>query len=339
MKSNFTFAFLCISFSLTATVSIAQSNFWKNVSVRKAFETKTEDDRKPAIISLTLPKDTSNSFLVNAGIGYDFFQSDKTNTAINTITGFFVYNRNTLVDKTTKNYKSGLTGAHVFYLNDRPLTGILGATTLQYLHNYIDTTHSFIVTTYWHPVYKSDKFIHIGGYMATPHVVDYFFLPQAGLEYQKFFEANSKRRQGFDTRLYFNGTLNIRIKKKTRFTTDEIKQNKTDSLYTLDEWKKKSFEEVINFVDNLVPEGTTEVMSKKNWTSLFIFSFSYTGRQSFWNETSNFEAYIPFFSAGVNFYPLYTENFSLGLSYNDGANPIDGIPKQTYWLLSLNFKK
>jgi hypothetical protein len=175
--------------------------------------------------------------------------------------------------------------------------------------------------------------------MSTPHVVDYFFLPQFGLEYQNIFDANRKNKEGYDARLYFNTTLNVRIKKKTRYTTEEMRQNTTDSLYLLYEWKKKSFKEVKDFVDKQVPKGTMEVMPKSYWLNLLAFSFSYTGRQSFANHNSNFEKYIALLTAGLNFYPMNNENFSLGLSYKDGANPIDGTPKQTFWLFSLNFKK
>ena len=107
----------------------------------------------------------------------------------------------------------------------------------------------------------------------------------------------------------------------------------------MDEWKNKTLKEVKEYVDQKVPDGTTELMPKNFWASLLEFNFSYTGRSSFANKNSNFEKYIPLFTAGLNIYPFKNENFSFGLSYNDGANPIDGTPKQTFWLFSLSFKK
>ena len=35
-----------------SNVANAQSKIWEKVTIRKAFETKTEDDKKPAIFSL-----------------------------------------------------------------------------------------------------------------------------------------------------------------------------------------------------------------------------------------------------------------------------------------------
>jgi hypothetical protein len=320
-------------------VGHTQTNIWKKVTITKAFESKTEDDNNPATFAFTIPKDTSNSYLINAGIGFDFVKPTKKSRVITSGTAFFLYNRNTLIDEKTKNYKLGITVGHFIDINEYPTTAIFGSTSIQYMHNYIDTTHSFIATNYWHPMYKSTSFIHIGGYMATPHIVDYYFLPQAGLEYQKVFDANSKSKEGYDAMFYFNTTLKVRVKKKTRFSTDEIKQIKLDSLYDIKVWQNKTLKEAMAEVDKEVPEGTTREMPSNTWLSRFVFSFSYTGRSSFANHNSNFENYMPLLTAGVDFFPFNNNDVSLGVSYNDGANPIDGTPKQTYWLLSVNFKK
>jgi hypothetical protein len=331
--------FFSVNVLVLTITSNAQSKIWENVSIKKAFETKTEDDTKPAIVSFTFPKDSTDSYLVNAGVGYDFFQAKRKNAIVKSATGFFVYNRNSLVEKKTKNYKLGITGGHLIDINDNPTSAVYGATSVQYMRNCIDTTHSFIATHYWHPMYKSMKFVHIGGYMATPHVIDYFFLPQAGLEYQNIFDANSKQKKGYDARLYFNASLNIRIKKRTRYSNEEIKQNKIDSLHQFEEWKAKTFSEVKDYVDKQVPGKKTEVMPKNYWLSLFELYFSYAGRASFATRNSNFQKYNPLFTTGLNIYPLDNENFSFGISFNDGANPIDGTAKQTFWLFSLNFTK
>jgi len=315
--------------------------FWERLTVRKAFETKTGDDTKPAIFSYTAPKDTTDSYLFNGGLGFDLFYLDSTNRAANAIAGFFVYNRNTLVDKKQKNYKVGITGGTVFDLKSKNLFAIFATHTLQYLHNYVDTSNSIIVTSYWHPLHKRPNFINLGGYEATPSIAEYYFLPQIGLEYQNVINANSKAKKGYDARLYFNMSLKIKLKKKTYFLEDQIKEDVMDSLMNLTDsvWRKKPAKEVKDSIDKWIPEDSKRVMPKNNWAKLLELSFSYTGRSAFIHHNSNFESYIPLFTAGINVFPLNNDNFSFGLSYNNGANPIDATPKQSFWLFSITFKK
>ena len=318
-------------------ISEAQNKFWQKITIRKAFETKTSDDSKPAIASFTMPKDTANSFLINAGAGYDFFKYGPHES--NKATGFFVYNRNTLIAKKQKNYKLGISVGNVLDLNDNPTTAIIGASTLQYLRNYIDSTHSLIATSYWHLLIKKASLLHIGGYISAPHIFDYFILPSLGIEYQKIIDATSKSKKGYDARGYFSFGFHIRIKKKSYFSTVDLRENLLDSLSQDQIWQTKSLVKVKDTINKMVPFGTRRVMDKDTWTKLFEFTFDYTARASVISHQSNFDSYIPLFTAGINIFPFHDENFSFGLSYNNGANPIDGAIKQTFWLFSITFKK
>jgi hypothetical protein len=235
----------------------------------------------------------------------------------------------------------GITAGTTFDLKSKNIFAIFATHTVQYLNNYIDTSHSVILTSYWHPFHKRPNFINLGGYKVTPGIAEYYFLPQVGLEYQNVIDATSKLKQGYDARLYFNMGLNIKFKKKTYFLEDQIKEDIMDSLMSLTDsvWRKKPAKEVKDSIDKWVPKDSKRVMPKNNWTKLVELTFSYTGRSAFMHHNSNFEKYIPLFTAGVNIFPLNNENFSFGLSYNDGANPIDATPKQNFWLFSITFKK
>lgn len=322
-----------------SAVAQSQTKFWDRVTVRKAYESKTEDDNNAAIVSFTAPRDTTSSFLINGGVGIDLFYIGKKQDYSHAVTGFFVYNRNTLIEKKQKNNKLGLSAGHLFSLKENPATAIFGTSTVQYLHNYIDTTHSLILTSYWHPLFKPANFIPLSGYRLTPHVIGVYVLPELGLEYQNIMEANSKFKKGYDARGYFRLGFNMKIKKKTVFSTEEVKLNMTDSLSNDPVWSKKTAKEVKDYVDQKVPLGTTGEMDKRYWTRLLEFSFNYTGRSSFMTNNSNFEKYIGLFTASASLYPLKNENVSFVVSYNQGANPIDGTPKQNFWLFSLSFKK
>jgi len=316
--------------------SRAQDKGWDKVTVRKAYESGTADDYQPALISLTLPKESKNSFLINAGIGYGFDRNEKLHSDF---TGFFVYNRNTLTDIQQKNYKLGVSSNHSFDLHSKALLAIFGTSTLQYLHDYINSGHSLIVTSYWQPVYKSTNKVHIGGYTASDHAVNYFLNPQVGLEHQQIISANGPARKGFDLRGYFNAGGSLIFKRKTYYSTADLREDLSDRLLRQHSWENRSARDLRDTISLEVPDNRKQLMEKRYWTKLVECNISYAGRLSLIDHHADFENYIPLFAASVTVYPVRTDNFSFSFSYNNGANPIDGTVKQTYWLLSLNFKK
>jgi len=331
-------AYLSILGSLFISVpAYCQQNIWDRISVLRAFETKTADDTKPALVSFTLPKDAGSSFLINGGVGVDLFYLK--NNRQNAVTAFGVYNRNNLISAEQNNFKFGVSAGTVFDLSEKPLWALFGASTGQFMRNYIDTTSSIILTSYWHPVHKSTGWITIGGYQKRGSIVDYFFLPQAGLEYQDVFLANSTNAKGYDVRAYYSAGVNFLIKKKTSFTKEEMKVNMMAALSKDPRWKNEPVEKVNANVDSTVNARKREVLPKNLWEALFEISITYSGRSAFIHHNTDFDNYIPEFVASLNMYPIKDENFSFGLSYNDGANPIDGTQKQTFWLFSINYKK
>jgi hypothetical protein len=287
-------------------MGFGQSEFWKNIKVRKAFETKTEDDDKAANLSFSFPKEKSNYFVINAGLGYEFGSSSKEskNKKIfkNSFSGFFVYNRNNQIDKEQNNYKLGVSSNQIFYTNTETSTAIFGANTIEYLRNYYDSSHSVLFTSYWHPFIKKANCIKLGGYTQADHLLAYYFLPQLGLEYQNKFEAKQYESKGYDLRGYFGLGSNLLLKKKT-------------------------------YDDN------GHLLSKNRWTKGVELIIRYEARISVFNNFTNNDAYIPMFKTELNLYPTQDNKFSIGVSYNNGANPVDGLEKQNFWLLALKFKK
>ncbi len=266
----------------------------QNLTIRKAFETKTDDDNKPATFSFTNPKGNANSFLINAGIGYDFYKINRIKT---TLGGFFVYNINNQIGKEQNNYKLGITGNTLFDLSKEKNTwGIIGRHSLQIKRDFVDTNYSAIASTYWHLISKKQKSIKLSGYANPSKRVAYFFTPLLGLEYQNMIEnlKKSEKTLGSDFRIFFGPCFNFLIRK-----------GKVDSL------KGSKFIE-------------------------FVFEYDY--RQSITNTIVGADKNSQLLKCGLNIYPLKANNdFSIGIKYNNGANPMDGIKNQEYWMISFQY--
>ena len=70
------------------------------------------------------------------------------------------------------------------------------------------------------------------------------------------------------------------------------------------------------------------------------FSLSYTGRYDLANSTDNSENYTYLLKTGAELFFAYKPvRVSLGCSFNYGSDPVQGLPKQQFWLISLNVHK
>jgi hypothetical protein len=297
--------FVIASLFYITDVVFAQSEFWDGIKIRKAFETKTEDDDKAANLSFTFPKEGTNYFVINTGIGYQFGNSKKVSNKNkifkNSFTGFFVYNRNNQIDKEQNNYKLGLSSNQVFYTDTINTFAIFGSNTIEYLRNYIDTSHSILITSYWYPFSKIPNSLKLTGYSQAESRFAYNFLPQIGIEYQNKLEAEQSEIKGYDLRSFFSIGGSFLLKKKTYDYHD--------------------------------------LLAKKYWTKGIELTITYDGRVSIFKNIVEQDSYLPMFRTELIIYPTQDNKFSVGLSYNNGINPIEGIEKQTFWLLALKFKK
>lgn len=67
---------------------------------------------------------------------------------------------------------------------------------------------------------------------------------------------------------------------------------------------------------------------------------NYTGREDAINTTSFKEHYTQLLQTGINYYLAYSPfEISLGASFNYGSDPLNGLPQQQYWQVSVNFMK
>lgn len=67
---------------------------------------------------------------------------------------------------------------------------------------------------------------------------------------------------------------------------------------------------------------------------------NYTGREDAINTTSFNEHYTQLLQTGLNYYLAYSPfEVSLGASFNYGSDPLNGLPQQQYWQVSVNFMK
>lgn len=66
----------------------------------------------------------------------------------------------------------------------------------------------------------------------------------------------------------------------------------------------------------------------------------YTGRTDLINSAPTRERYSQLLHAGINYYLAYSPfEVSVGTSYNSGSDPLNGLAKQRYWQISVNFLK
>jgi hypothetical protein len=294
--------------------------FWDKISIKKSFDTKTDDDEKAATISFTIPKDKENIFKVNAGIGYtlETLINDKYNNAV---TGFFVYNKNNQIDKRQENYKLGIN--HNFFYFTKNELGIINDNSLEYLNDNVKKAQSLLVLSYLGIRYNKEKKLTFESYRDTKSRFAYKLLPKVGLEYQNSYNVALPLEQGYYFRSYFNVGGAILFRKKT-----VIEETITTISYNSIGKKVKSTESKKEVV---LPKA----FSKKG-LELIV---NYEGRNSLLDNFDDNPNYTYFLKGELKLYPIHNDNLSIGLSYNKGENPLEGIEKQEFWMFGLNFKK
>lgn len=80
---------------------------------------------------------------------------------------------------------------------------------------------------------------------------------------------------------------------------------------------------------------------KRDSVAVVRLGVNYIGRKDAVNTTKYNEGYTNFFKAYLDYFFVYTAaiKVSLGVSFNYGSDPMRGLDKQQYWLLSLNLIK
>lgn len=286
---------------------------WPQVSIREAFEDISEK-AKPAKAAVTWPQDKSNEYMVNAGLSISLnhiarktLASGDERNRILSPSAFVVYNRNTLIKKLQNQLKIGLGLEYVFgksgYSPDWNSFGYWN-NTLQYANNIKDTSKSVIITTMVSP-FRNNTTGDGVFWNSKKQIFDRFFYilsPSAGLELQNIYTATKKEKEGAIFRPNANASVSLLIMKRQR-----------------------------NAAGALTPAY--------GWPTLFEVKTTYVARYELINTTGINEGYVPLFKTDFSYYPLATDNVSLTLSYSDGADPVAGLEKQTFWQLGIQIKK
>lgn len=307
--------------TITITTEPAPNPFWDNVSIRKAFESETSDDDKAASLSITSPKDLDDIFKINAGIGYTFADLGKNDN--HDLTTFFVYNKNNQLDKEQENYKFGLTYASLYVIKDN--LSWLNDTSIEYLNDNAKKTRSLLGLTYFHFLSNKDGNVKIGSYGLPNGIFGYQLNPKIGLEYQNDFDRAAPLESGYSLRSYFAIGANILFKKKT-----VVKQTTTTTVVD---------DKGVAFGPTIPSVETTTTLSKMFWKKGVELTVNYEGRNILSDSYEDNPSYLYFFKGEVKFYPIPDDNFFVGISFNKGEDPLSGLEKQEFWMLSLNFKK
>lgn len=300
--NKYIFTIILLSIVIPSTL-YGQNKFWKKVQIKKAFES-LDDKKDPAVASMTFPRDTVSSYLVNGGISFRLItvKHKKANSEKMVFEPFFVLNRNTLIDKKQHNYKLGISQSwklgHLD-LEKRKLTYFNLDNSLQYLRDKIDSSHSIVVTSYISMINNSAKkgSIYVNEYKPIGKGFFYYLTWSAGLEYQNKFQAKKIIEEGSILRGYYNAGFKI-CKKIDTLKVDPNLGNK-----------------------------------------LIELAFSHTGRYDFINSTGLQEGYLQLFKVELLLYPTLNSNFSIGISYNNGSDPLKGLLKQNFYQIALNFKR
>lgn len=296
----------------------APNPFWDRFSIRKSFESKTENDEKAATISFTYPKDNDKIFNTNAGIGYTFPRKADANHELTT---FFVYNKNTQIDKRQENYKFGLTHNYIYFTKKD--FGFINDNSLQYLNDNTKKAQSMMLLSYLSFRYNRG-FPILSSYALKENLFAYKFDPKIGLEYQNSYDVAEPLEDGYYFRSYFNIGGSILMRKKTVMKTATTTTTYSDDGKTILKTETKE-------------EFTT--LNKMFWKKGMELSVNYEGRNSLADNFDENPSYLYFLKGELKLYPILDDNFSVSISYNKGENPLDGLEKQEFWMLSLSFKK
>ncbi|MGH2666513.1 hypothetical protein [Flavobacterium sp.] len=316
---------LCIGLSLFNLNSYSQENetpspFWENITIRKSFESRTDNDEKPANLSFTFPKEKEDIFKINAGIGYSFSELGRNQN--HELTVFYVYNKNNQIDKRQENYKFGL--AHNAFYRIEDNMAFINETSVEYLNDNAQKSRSFLAQSYLQFYSNREDLPSFASYALKSSRFAYQLNPKIGLEYQTAFDAESPLQNGYNLRSYFNIGGSILLKKKTKI-------------------------ELITVTNTLAPDGVTvtktveekseKELDKMFWKKGLEIVVNYEGRNILSDNFDGNPNYLHFFKGELKLYPIDNDNLSIGLSYNKGESPIDGLGKQEFWMLSFNFLK
>ena len=283
-----------------SAVTPAREPWTSSLIIRKGLDSKDDKD-KPANFSLTWPQDgKSNSYLVNAAAGMDLTHVYKGKGSLELLPSFS-FNRNNQVKKEQYNMKGAIAANLLLGRSD----DVLGThsffsffPTLQYMRNKIDTSSSFFATAYFTWVKKGAHGFALSNY--------------ANLGNSGFL-------------LYASPSAGLEYQNRFDVKKPGTKGDVTRLFFGGDV--------------RLAFRNGKGLPKRFTGPKLFELTFTYAGRDQLGNGLPVREGYTYLLKSELDYYPVTgLEDLCIGLSYNDGQDPIAAIEKQKFWQLAFKFK-
>lgn len=269
--------------------------FFKNFQLRQSFQT-ADQQQSPAQLQFTLPGDGKNSWLVDAAVSLSVAPLSSGPFTSKIIAE---YHRNTIVDAPVYNYQAGYSFNYLQRGTNNLRLLLTG--NVKYINNLADTNRSFAIT------------LNFAGYRNALHGLNwdhpfyldnkkytYQFSPYLEAQYQQL-SANGAGKSGSIFRPVADLSGSFAINKQTVSTGDHKK------------------------VKLAAPSKLIEL------------AVDYTNRYAVINSTGNGEGFTKLFKAGLNYYFISnsSSSVSMGASYNQGSDPLNGLKDQRFWQFSL----
>ncbi len=316
---------ICLIFLgfVPAVIFAQSSNFLKRLQIRQSFES---DDAKenPAVFSLTFPKDTNSSYLIDIGVSYRL--SDNAKQSYGAIVA--EYHRTNLIDEEVNNLQVGYKHKWTFKkpnLEASTWEGILNNLNNPFGSFVLNTSAKFrrdkiegsagVVGTFLFSYFKlgAPNKTSLGAWniqqqkpgkvLKTNNKFAWLLIPEAGIEFQHNFKADSTLFKGFVGRTV--GKINL------------------------------SF-------------GTTKTNPKSQYVPLFkwLFTADIAMRYDLIGEQYTDSRFHPMIQTGLDIYLVNDKplNLVLGAAFTYGDNPVEGFREfkfepQNMWVIALKVKK
>jgi hypothetical protein len=266
--------------------------------LRKGLETK-DDKEKPALLSLTWPQnDKSNTYLINGGLGLNFNHITKGKSILD-ITPSLVFNRNNQIKKEQHNLKALVSASYQIGKED-----------------IVAKTHSraLVLGTAQHMWNMVDTSRSLFGTIYGTWV----------LKNKKGILINNYKNFGKSGFLLYFGPV-VGFEYQDRYN---VKKPETQGNI----WRFYWSGDLRFALKRGNPEDQTLGFKR------FELTFNYAQRHELRSTIPVGEGIIHLFKTEFSFFPVNSDKISLGLSYNEGEDPIAAIEKQNFWQLAFKLQ-
>ncbi|TGD59513.1 hypothetical protein [Flavobacterium humi] len=281
--------------------------FLKRIAISESMETY-EQIGEPAQLQFTFPKDKQESYVINLGVSYQLNKPENTEVEERWKTKVKAeFHKNTLLEKEQENLEAGYQGQWRFSkVPDSTKTMLYVIFDPKYAYDGIENRSSLVSNMMFTMTSTTSSFLKFNrdnSFGKRVNFVPTFFL---GAQLQDNFKASDENKEGFILRPVFSGSAALYFNKPEK-----------RGVLTLDGTKKEKPQE-----------------------GIVKLSVTYTGRKDMINNTANDEGYTSLLKAKAEVFLLNTPiRVTIGGSFNKGSDPMKGLAKQEYWLLSLNVLK